>query len=218
MFNGIVEFTPGQFQSAFQLAAALNFGLSIFRALRQPVQERVFGQAKALVDLAKNSSALAASRLQSMERDARERCIASGQTQNPDLDFIKYLDAHEHLEATEKMVELSLLENEAQELSENLARKTNGWLDTDGLIETLAVVFFFLSLFWLGYSTIYANQKILAEAASVSTLAFSFFALANFLPILLSLLLAFVARLRLSSMRKELRGCERKILRLQLTH
>ncbi|MBB4570335.1 hypothetical protein [Rhizobium leucaenae] len=218
MSSAIYEFTAGQYQSAFQLAAALNFGLSIFRVLRQPAQEKVIDQTRALLELARNSSNLAASKMQLMEQAARDKCLRSGKNQNPDVEFPKYLDQNDHSKATEKMVELSVLELDAQQLSSDIKYKIGNWTETDGFIETSAVVFFFLSLFCLGYSTIYANQKVVDIAAFASACAFSAFAILNFTPVFLSFFFAFVARWRLSAMKKELQSCERKILRLQFTH
>ena len=217
MSNTIFEFSPSQYQSAFQLAAALNFGLSIFKVLRQPAQEKIIDQARALLELARNSSKLAASKMQMMEQAARDRSIRSGTDRNPDVEFPNYLDQDAHSKATERMVELTDLETEAQQLSSDLARKISSWIDTDGFIAVSSVVFFFLSLLCLGYSTIYANQKAVGCAAFVSSYAFSVLSILNYTPVFLSFLFAFVAHWRLKTMNRELRSCERKILRLQFT-
>ncbi|MCY0154748.1 hypothetical protein OEG86_23840 [Hoeflea alexandrii] len=121
MPSATIEFTVGQYQSAFQLAAALNFGLSIFRQLRQPSQEAAISQANSVLELARRSSDWADSKMRAMEEAAKNKCVEAGG--NPDTEFVIYLDQKGYDLATQKMVDTAELENDVLQVSWEIDKK-----------------------------------------------------------------------------------------------
>lgn len=209
----VIEFTANQFQSAFQLAAALNFGLSLFRQLRQPAQEEAVVRASSLNERAMSLSNLAVLKLRDLEGAAREKCEQAGK---PEIDWPDFVDQAKHRVATNKMAVLINLEEDVSHCMKEIDEKVNGWKDFDKQIEISSIVFFFVSLFCLFYSTIYSNLKFEGLAACISVYALTIMAIANFIPVFSSFLLAIFARVRLSNTMKELRRIDRELFRAEL--
>ncbi|MCO6406777.1 hypothetical protein [Hoeflea alexandrii] len=213
MPSATIEFTVGQYQSAFQLAAALNFGLSIFRQLRQPSQEAAISQANSVLELARRSSDWADSKMRAMEEAAKNKCVEAGG--NPDTEFVIYLDQKGYDLATQKMVDTAELENDVLQVSWEIDKKRIDWNRIDETLEWSAMLFFVFSIFCLGYATYFSNINLLGIAANASNDVFLLIAVLNFLPVFASFALAAFARFRLSDTRKKLRCYERRIVRLE---
>lgn len=211
----ITEFTANQFQSAFQLAAALNFGLSLFRQLRQPAQEEVTARATSLNERATSMYNSAILKLRDLEVVAREKCKQAGKRE---ADWPDYLDHGKHQNATAKMLNLTNLEDDISQCMKEIDTKVSGWKDFDNQIEISSIVFFFLSLILLFFSTVYSNVKLEGSAATASVFALTILAIMNFTPVFFSFWLAITARFRLSNTMKELRRIDRELFRSELIH
>jgi hypothetical protein len=94
-----ITFVASDFTSAFQLAVAINLGLTIFRQMRMPLEGNLANRIARLADAYSQAARDANNSHKDIERIAIDAAKAAG-----DIDWPQYLDPRRHAAATELMV------------------------------------------------------------------------------------------------------------------
>lgn len=145
------------YQSAYQLAAALNLGLAAFRNIRNPLQQKILTYTEELRARCATTQSAWEKKMRTIEEAAGKAAIAAGKTM---IEMPDYLDHKKHSQITDLMIEASANSVEADLVHLELIEKSATWENTDSMLEKGSYVAIWVALAGLGLTTYWPQITI----------------------------------------------------------
>lgn len=210
----IINFQSTEFQSAFQLAAALNVGLSVFRQMREPIELQLMPRIhESKINWDKFFACV--------QRDLREaEKLAAQQAQhrdsrNFDLELNRSYQSKPYLKLQEIFQSGIDISSSIDELDQQAKDASRNWRERDDSLRSLSHFCFFLSLFGLALTTFLPSFPLHFSFVDLCYRGFVFLVAVCYFPIIASYLLAFIARRKMQrSLLGALQEIEREIFRI----